>query len=72
MEEPSRIPETSMSNYAIYEDGSSALETKVIEFICDLAGNSIKDHGAFIIGLSGGSLATFLGRLKFPEEAEMS
>lgn len=61
-----------MPNYAIYEDESVELQIHVIEFICDLAAKSIKDHGAFIIGLSGGSLATFLGRLKFPIEAEMT
>lgn len=72
LEDPSLIPQTSMSNYAIYEDGRNALETKVTEFIYDLAAKSIKDHDAFIIALSGGSLATFLGRLKFPEEVEMS
>lgn len=47
------------------------MEEAVIEYITNLAENSIKEKGAFLIGLSGGSLATFLGKLKFPESAQM-
>ena len=60
------------SNYAIYENGSPELDTKVIEHLTNLAEKSIKEHSVFVIGLSGGSLATFLGRLKFAERAQLS
>ena len=57
-----------MSNYTIYED---SIEPAVIEYITNLAENSIKERGSFLIGLSGGSLATFLGKLMFPLRAQM-
>lgn len=57
------------SNYTIYED---SIEEAVIDFITNLAENSIKERGAFLLGLSGGSLATFLGKLEFQERAQLS
>ena len=60
-----------MSNYAIYEDGSSELQSNVTEFITKLACESIEKRGKFIVGLSGGSLVNFLARLKF-EAAQMA
>lgn len=63
-------PVTKMANYTIFENVDQ-LESAVIEFIMDLAEKSIKERGAFLLGLSGGSLATLLGKLKFPESAEM-
>lgn len=57
-----------MTNYAVFED---SIEEAVVDFITNLAENSIKENGAFLIGLSGGSLATFLGNCKFPERAKL-
>lgn len=56
-------------NYTIYED---SIEEAVIDFITNSAENSIKERGAFLLGLSGGSLAAFLGKLEFPERAQLS
>ena len=57
-----------MANYTIFED---FIEKAVIDYITNLAENCIKERGAFLIGLSGGSLATFLGKLQFSESAQM-
>lgn len=63
-------PVTKMANYTIFKN-FDLLESAVIKFITNLAEKSIKERGAFLLGLSGGSLATLLGKLKFPESAEM-
>lgn len=57
-----------MSNFTIFED---SIEEAVINFITNSAEKSVNEKGAFLIGLSGGSLATFLGKLKFPERAQL-
>lgn len=59
-----------MSNYTIFED--SVIHVAVIEYITNLAENSIKEKDSFVIGLSGGSLATFLGKLEFPIRAQLN
>ena len=57
-----------MANYTVLED---SIEEAAGDFITNLAENSVKEKGAFLIGLSGGSLATFLGKLKLSERAEL-
>lgn len=61
-----------MSNYTVFADGSNEIELKVTEHITKLAEKSLKEKETFIVGLSGGSLATFLGRLKFPDAAQIN
>lgn len=60
-----------MANYEIF-DNATELEQQFTDYICELADKSIEEKGAFLIGLSGGSLASFLGRLKMPERAQMA
>lgn len=59
-----------MTNYEIFEN-TADIEHAVTDYICDLASKAIEERDAFIIGISGGSLATFLGKLKFDERARM-
>lgn len=60
-----------MFNYTVFTDGNDKIELKFNEYICKLAQKSLKEKDTFIIGLSGGSLATFFGKLKFPEVAQI-
>lgn len=60
-----------MAKVEVFKDGSEEFDKRAFELIESAACEAIKNHGAFFLGLSGGSLASILGKLEFPETAEM-